>query len=204
MEERLLVFVSSAINELSEERRVVKEAIESIPLTRPWLFELSPASVDSIEESYLRKVRTCDLFILILGNYLTAAVLKEWQTAMASGKPRLVFIKNEARSLEAQAFMQSIDVRWAGFADLEELKIQVQHAVTTELINGYRRYSLGQQDTVFLNEFLKLLQENLSAILGQQVSHETYFHAPVTGPIHTGSGDINISMMQFKESKHER
>ena len=51
MENPLVVFVSSMIGELWEERRAIKEAIEAIPLTRPWIFEYTPASTHTIEES---------------------------------------------------------------------------------------------------------------------------------------------------------
>lgn len=30
-----------------------------------------------------------------------------------------------------------------------------------------------------------------------KTSHETHFHGPVTGPVHTGSGDIHVGSMQI-------
>ncbi len=35
--------------------------------------------------------------------------------------------------------------------------------------------------------------------LPDSASHQTGFHAPVTGPVHTGSGDINIHSVEINE-----
>ena len=74
MENKLVVFVSSLIGELLEERKAVKEAIEALPLTRPWVFESTPASADPLESSYLDKVKECDIFILLLGKGISEPV----------------------------------------------------------------------------------------------------------------------------------
>jgi hypothetical protein len=146
MEDHLLVFISSPIVELINERRAVKESIDAIPLTRPWVFESTPASGDPLEESYLSKVQACDLFILILSQNLTAPVRKEWQTAASADKPCLVFLKKGWRSSKVQVFVNALRVKWAEFTDVDDLKQQAQQAVIDELIKGYRRYHLGQSD----------------------------------------------------------
>jgi hypothetical protein len=154
MENHLMIFVSSLIGELAVERGAVKEALEAIPLTCPWVFEYTPASADPLEESYLGKVRECDLFILLLGQNISDSVRKEWQTAVVAGKPRLVFLVKGKRGPEVQAFVQIVDVKWAEFANTGDLKRQVQEAVTDELIKGYRRYRLRPRDLGPLGEFL--------------------------------------------------
>lgn len=201
MEERLLVFVSSSINELSQERATVKKAIEAIPLTRAWLFELSPASVDPVEETYLRKVRACDLFILVLGEQLPVPVYKEWRTAVAASKPRLVFLKQGARSLEVQTFIKNVlDVKWGEFANLNNLERLVQESVVDELIKVYR---FNHQDTDRLHDFLKRLRQDASEIGKRYAIHETHFHGSVTGPVHVGLGNININSIQNQEVQKE-
>jgi len=263
MENELLVFLSSPIAKLLAERRAVSEALAAIPLTRPWAFECTPASADPLEESYLDKVGECDLFILLLGQNITDPVHKEWQTALVTAKPRLVFLKKCHRSLEAQTFVEAIDVKWVEFATTDELRRQVQEAVTDELIKGYRRYRLRPRDLGPLGEFLEWLEGGGPALSGDNIritvgdharhvaagkgitqivgdgnvigdgsssrvvkvdsrsggiyfeeegpvhiqgdviggdqtktTHETHFHGPVTGPVHTGSGDIHIGTMQ--------
>ena len=44
MEHPLSVFVSSVIAGMTAERGAAQAAIRTIPLSRPWLFEFSPAS----------------------------------------------------------------------------------------------------------------------------------------------------------------
>jgi len=188
MENSLLVFISSLISELAEERKAIKEAVEAIPLAaRPWLFELTPASSYSLEESYLAKVRECDLLILLLGQNITDPVRKEWQTAMAADKPRLVFLKKGERSPEAQAFVKAIDVKWTEFATTDELKRQVQEAVIDELINGYRRYRLQPRELGSLGEFLERLGQSGSVVKVDKRSGGIYFEGE--GPVHIG-GDV--------------
>jgi hypothetical protein len=55
LEPPLLVFVSSLIDKMKEERDLADRAIRSIPLTRPWLFEYTPASSQPVRDSYLTK-----------------------------------------------------------------------------------------------------------------------------------------------------
>jgi len=217
MENRLLVFISSLIGEMALERKAVKEALETIPLTRPWVFEYTPASADLLEASYLNKVRECDIFILLLAENISAPVRKEWECAVACGKPRLVFLKKTERSPEAQAFIRDIDVKWAEFAFIEELQRQVLEAVADELIKGYRRYRLRSDDLEGLGDFLGKLRQGrvkvggdyIEATIGDQahmvavgkditqISHETSFHGPVYGPVHTGSGDIHVEQSAY-------
>lgn len=178
MENPLVVFVSSMIGELREERRAVKEAIESIPLTRPWIFEYTPASTDRLEDSYLRWVRGCDMFILLLAHSISDPVRREWRIAVAHDKPRLVFLKDVERDPEAQAFVEQVDVKWAKFSTTDELRRQVQEAMADELIEGYRRYSLKTTEVsnIILEQFssayqkLRTLVPAQSPALGQLVA----------------------------------
>jgi hypothetical protein len=200
MENRLMIFISSLIGELANERYTAKEALQAISLIRPWVFEYTPASVDPLEESYLSKVRECDLFIMLLAQNISESVLKEWQTAIVAGKPRLVFLKKGEQSPEAQAFVKTIDVKWAEFATTEELKRQVQGAVTDELIKGYRRYRLKATDLSTLAEFAEKLAAGVTVgvAVGKDItqvvgpSYETRFYGEVHGPVLTGIGDIYV------------
>jgi hypothetical protein len=197
MENKLVIFISSLIGELADERYAAKEAVEAIPFTRPWVFEYTPASTDPLEESYLVKVRECDLFILLLGQNITDPVRKEWQTAVAAGKPRLVLLKKGERNPEAQAFVKTIDVKWAEFATLNDLKRQVQEAVTDELIRSYRRYRLQSRDLGPLGEFLERLGQSGTVVKVDNRSGGVYFEGKGSAHI---EGDV-IGGDQTKTSR---
>ena len=86
-ESPLVVFVSSAIAGMEEDRESVRRAVESFLLTRAWLFEYTPASSEQLEESYLSKVRSCDLFVLLVGDADREAVRREYAAALDAGLP---------------------------------------------------------------------------------------------------------------------
>ena len=111
MENPLHVFISSVISGMEAERRAVKAAAEAIPLTRPWLFEFSSASSLPLEESYLRAVRECDIFVLLLGDRVTDPVKAEVQTAAVGKKPQLVFLATSAPE-EVIKYAQSLGVKY--------------------------------------------------------------------------------------------
>jgi hypothetical protein len=159
VENKLLIFVSSLIGELLPEREAVEKAVSEIPLTRAWVFEHTSASTEPLAESYLRKVRECDIFILLVGKDISEPVRQEYETALAHDKPRLVFLRDVERSPEAEAFVEEIDVKWAKFGTLGELQQQIQEAVTDELIKGYRRHRLKATELGKLGEFMERLSE---------------------------------------------
>lgn len=139
MERKLLVFVSSVIDELAEERKIAKEAIESINITIPWLFEFSPASSEDIETSYLKKVIECDIFVLVLATMITQPVKVEYQTAKTYHKPRLIFIKGDTDcGPELEDFISHIDVKYRKFTTLKEFKEVVLESVTDVILQSFR------------------------------------------------------------------
>ena len=96
MENSLVVFISSVIVGMEAERQAAQTAVQAIPVTRPWLFEYSPASSLPLAESYLSKVRGCDIFVLLLSDKVTDPVKAEAQIAQEVGKPRLVILSDRA------------------------------------------------------------------------------------------------------------
>lgn len=141
-EQPILVFVSSTMNDLSEERRAIHNAIGQIAITKPWLFEFTPASSDNIEDSYLNKVRECDIFILIIGETISQPVIREFELAKEIGKPCLIFLKECTQNEETRSFIEGIKFKWEKFSSPQELRNSVRHAIIDELIKGYRKGSL--------------------------------------------------------------
>ncbi|TEU16540.1 MAG: tetratricopeptide repeat protein [Anaerolineales bacterium] len=163
-EPKLTVFISSMIGELLKERQVVRQAINSIPLTRAWAFEYAPASADQLEESYLSKVRECDLFILLVGEDISEPVKREYETAIEHGKRCLVFVKRmgrgKARSRQAEEFVQGVGQKYKEFKNRPDLKRQVLKAVVGELVKGYRHFHLAEAEPDTLDKFRRR-QEHL-------------------------------------------
>jgi hypothetical protein len=159
MEEKLVVFISSRLNdEMERARQAVRQAVAALPLTRPWLFEEAPASAEPLDESYLRWVGRCDLFVLLLGEDVTDPVRTEWETATHAGRPRLVFLKKGAQNDATWQFAKGLDVKWKEYRTLDELKREVQAAVGDELIKGYRAYGVSEGERAGLQEHVRELQ----------------------------------------------
>jgi tetratricopeptide (TPR) repeat protein len=143
---KLTVFISSMIGPLWDERAAVEEAIRmGIPLARTWVFERAPASSEEIAESYLARVRECDVYLLILGQDVSDPVKAEYRTAVECGKPRLCFVQEGVERTEAlKEFLPVLqaDVKYATFSDEESLRREVLRAVRQELVEGFKRYRL--------------------------------------------------------------
>src|SRR5712692_6350254 len=92
------IFISSILNpsveDLRPERNAARDVIDSFGFLKAWAFETAPASTENLDESYLRHVEECDVFILILGVKVTAPVNAEWLRAKKLKKPTLVFVKS--------------------------------------------------------------------------------------------------------------
>lgn len=140
--EQLLVFVSSAIEELKKARAEIRKCIKSIDLCEPWLFENTTASTKDLEEFYLEKVKTCDVFIQILDRNATEPVKEELATALAYGKPVLIFIKKRIkRSPDLADYIDQITkqkIKYAPYSNVKGLVRLVRESVLSEIIDGYR------------------------------------------------------------------
>ena len=190
MENPLVVFVSSVISGMEPERQAAWSAIQTIPLTRPWLFEFSSASSLPLEESYVSKVRGCDIFVLLLKDRVTDPVKAEVQTAQSARKPLLVFLGKNAPARLA-AYARSLRVKYASFVDAETLSRLVAEAVGDELITGYRRHDLGHGERGRIGDFLDGVTEGSNAIsLGSGPAVAGKRNVVITGTI---SGDVSIA-----------
>jgi len=188
MENPLLVFISSVISSMAAERQAAQAAIQAIPLSRPWLFEFSPASSLPLAESYLSQVRACDIFVLLLSTQATDPVKLEVTTAQQTGKPMLVFLAEQAPS-DVAAYARSLGVKCATYRDASDLAAKVAEAVGDELITGYRRHNLPRSELGSVGNFLDRLAQGQAKIEigGDQVVTD----GPVAthgSAISTGSG----------------
>lgn len=139
--EQAKVFISSILDatkeDLRPEREVVREVVASFEFLKPWAFEHEPASSDSLDESYLRNVDSCDLFLLIVGKEATDPVTKETLRALDRGKPILIFAKKtEDRSPQAQLLLKTPNKKYATFDALTDLRQRVREAILQTLVKG--------------------------------------------------------------------
>jgi len=159
MEKKLVIFVSSVINELMRERDIAKKAIESIDISIPWLFECSPASSEDVETSYLNKVTDCDIFVLILAAKITKPVELEYQTAKICKKPRLIFIKEVTDSSpELEDFISNIDVKYRKFTTPEEFQEVVKESIADHILNAVRKGNLNNLNDTDIETLEKIRQ----------------------------------------------
>ncbi|GEM_PF-1394355 len=158
----LLVFISSQIGEFAVERREIAKAIAEIPVMRHWIFEQSPASSDALDESYLNKVASCDIFVQLLGEAISEPVVAEYRVAQEHKKPCLIFVRNDRAeySQAVEAYMRQLDLKWAKFHDAEDLCLQIKGALSDELVKGYRRYRLSAEQVLELIAFGDLLRKH--------------------------------------------
>jgi len=150
-EDRLMVFVSSVmdkrVEDLEAERKCAVATITAIPLTRAWAFEYSPASAQPLTDSYLTNVDRCDIFVMIANSETTDAVLAEWHRATARAKRRLVFLNRHGKPAAPLAHLiDQMDVKYARYEDMPDLREQVRAAIISEIVAGYRSFNLQPAD----------------------------------------------------------
>ena len=148
------VFVSSimnpAIEDLLNEREAARRAVEQFaPIAKPWAFEAEPASTKPLLDFYLGAVRTCDLFVLIVGRCATDPFKAEYQTARDYGKPILAFRKEVSSRLpEAEELLRSLGSKWDSFTDAVELREHLRTALGMELLRQIRGDGQKAEGTV--------------------------------------------------------
>ena len=143
-EYRLLIFVSSVMNKklenLEAERNIARVAIEDVGFARPWLFEETPASSERLSDLLLKKVERSDLFIIILGMHITDNVILEYQAALKSGVPHLIFLKGGVnRAEKTEEFIKQINIKYKEFWNLNDLREQITASLIDEVLRDFKR-----------------------------------------------------------------
>ena len=134
---------------LEEERKVVREAVQSLELTAPWVFEFSPASPAPPGSVALKAVGASDMLLLIVSNKHTQPVQDELDEAARLEKPILAFVERmseEEGSSERQEVIAWLSERvtYKEFSGTEGLGREVLRAIRTELVEGYRERYRGR------------------------------------------------------------
>jgi len=167
---------------MTEERNLVHLTIDSIPITRPWSFEYTSASSQEIKESYLSKVRECEIFLLLLGENYSDHVAREYQAAVEERKPILAFIYSGQKETRQDEFIQALPFKPAPYTELGHLRELVYVAVYDELNRGYREYrsTIRQSEAPKVIEQLPMKNLKLEDFWGYAIAG---MQSPAVGPV---------------------
>ena len=141
-ENDLLVFISSQMDaEMKCAREIAVEAIESVEFGRPWAFEFSPASSESVDDSYLQKVREADFVVWLVGGKTRQPAIREINEAIASDRRLLVFkLPSDQRDCNTLNLIEQVGgyAKWQDVASVEELSEHMTKSVADGIVRGLR------------------------------------------------------------------
>jgi hypothetical protein len=167
---KITIFISSIMNKdtenLEAERNIVIDSVRNYSPTIPWAFENTPSSDLSAEEYYLRAVKECHLYFLLLGNSITKAVLNEYDEAKKENKSIFVFLKNVTRTDECARLIKDIQqkVKYSTFGELSE----INNLVVSSLDYYFSRLVKDQEKQKQYPEVFRALEDKNNAILVEE------------------------------------
>ncbi|MCX6152527.1 MAG: hypothetical protein NT007_00045 [Candidatus Kapabacteria bacterium] len=143
-ESPLVVFVSSVMNnELNEARIIVKNAIEESFFLNSWLFEYTPASSSSVEQTYLQKVREADFVIWLIGSCITEPVEKEILECFGTNRSNLLIFKlpTYKQDNKTEELLTTIGnyARWKKVESIESLVDEIKKSIGDEITKAVRK-----------------------------------------------------------------
>lgn len=108
---RLTAFVSSAMQELHDERQAIKAALEELKVDA-WVYEEDAGARDqNTRATYLQELEAADVYVGIFWKRYGAYTIEEYRQARAWQKPRLLFVKRaaeEEREEALRAFLNEV------------------------------------------------------------------------------------------------
>jgi predicted HTH transcriptional regulator len=136
---KIRVFISSVQSEFSRERALLFDYLRQDALLgqlfEPFMFERSAAKGESAQNVYLTEVKTCDVYIGLLGEKYgnedecgVSPTEKEYNLAAELHKTRLIYIKKaESREEKMFALISKIEkeVVRKTFSDADELRTEI-------------------------------------------------------------------------------
>ena len=130
-EYKIEVFISSQCGGKYEiARKSLKCLIEETGLAKAYVFETEPASSQNVRSSYLTRVDTCNLFVLLVDNAdgISQAVLSEIKQAELANKKMLCFFCNEKETNETDYQKELIKTGKCKFEVVNKFSDLVQRA----------------------------------------------------------------------------
>ncbi|MBZ0309581.1 MAG: tetratricopeptide repeat protein [Anaerolineae bacterium] len=153
MSSELYIFISSKMQELAPERRLLQELLPTLARDtfklRTWVFEGdAPASNKSIRDIYLEALQSSSLYIGLFWNEFGEWTIDEFERATEWGIERHLYVKNtnpEQRDPRLQNFLDKqsdvrfgITPRW--YSSPEDFKEQVTRSIEKWLLDRQIAY----------------------------------------------------------------
>jgi tetratricopeptide (TPR) repeat protein len=175
----LYVFISSKMQELSLERKVLQELLPTLVRDtfklRAWVFEGdAPASNKSIRDVYLEALQRSALYIGLFWNEFGEWTIDEFERATEWGIERHLYVKNtdpERRDPRLQNFLDKqsdvrfgITPRW--YTSLEDLKEQVTRSIEKWLLD--RQIAYHSATTASLAHIPDDVPEQPKSLIGRE------------------------------------
>ena len=141
-ENNLLVFISSRMNsEMEPARKIAVEAVKRVEFGQPWAFEYTPASPETAEATYLRKVREADFVMWLVGSETTQPVVDEINEAMAFARRLLVFkLPAEQRDSQTEDLLGRVGdyTKWRSVDSIEDLSDTITDSFADAIVQAVR------------------------------------------------------------------
>ncbi|MCS6844662.1 MAG: hypothetical protein NZ528_10150 [Caldilineales bacterium] len=136
MVRRAIRLYVSAGRDLEAERDVIGRVVAELPVTAGWEIGRTPGWRTTVAVSAVDvSPTTCDLFIFLLGQDISAPAGSEWDAARASRRPMLALLKDVARTPAGLEFQRLGQDLWVRFGALEELERQVREWLVRQLLD---------------------------------------------------------------------
>lgn len=131
------MFISSTIDELKDERLIVKECVKQFGF-EPAMFEEWGARSSGLRQTYIDDAMNSDLYVGIFNKEYSAPTIEEYETARAHNIDIMIYVKKLAvgrREKKLQSFIKSISEPDEGhvlcyFDDIMDLKAKVKSDLT--------------------------------------------------------------------------
>lgn len=119
----------------------------------------------------IKKVKISDILILVLGNFFSEIVQKEYYAALENNIPVLVFIKkNTGREQELTKFIQNIkeNLTYTEFSELKDFKKSVRQNLINLISEKFRHYqSIHRIILSLISDFTLKIPRNILDKLSQ-------------------------------------
>ena len=119
------------------------QTICAFQFIRPWVFEATPSSSESLPENYLRKVQESDLVVWLVGSETTEPVAEEINTCMSAGIRLLAFmLPSESRDERTKSLVARVQAagyaKWSKVKNVNDLAEHIEKALSDEVTRAFR------------------------------------------------------------------
>ncbi len=106
-------------------------------------------SGDTVDIHCKKRVRMCDIFVLVLGESYSKMVRGEYQCAIENQIPVLAFTKETSnRESNLNTFIEYLkkDLTYSSFSDLKDLRIKLRDNIIGLISERFRSFNLIYKD----------------------------------------------------------